>query len=228
VEITNNKMESYTEENYLKAIYALSDHGLLQVNTKALSESLNNKPSTVSDMLRKLSEKQLIYYKKYNGAKLTGLGKKKSLNIIRKHRLWELFLVKHFGFTWDEVHEVAEQLEHVKSDLLIEKLDQFLGFPTADPHGDPIPDAQGRFRSKNKTTLYKLKPGNQCIVTGIKDSSAAFLQYLNKIQIGLNTIIIIIESYSYDESILIQIDGNKELTISKQVSKNLYVKPVLS
>jgi DtxR family transcriptional regulator, Mn-dependent transcriptional regulator len=217
-------MESLTEENYLKAIYALSDHGVLQVNTKSLSESLSNKPSTVTDMLRKLSEKQLIHYKKYNGAKLTGLGKKKSLNIIRKHRLWELFLVRHFDFAWDEVHDVAEQLEHVKSDLLIEKLDQFLGYPVADPHGDPIPDANGRFRTTNKTTLRNIKTGKICYVTGIKDSSAAFLQYLNKIQIGLNTEIKVLELYPFDESMSILINGLKEITISGRVSENLFVK----
>src|SRR6478752_3743676 len=144
---------SLTEENYLKAIYHLSEDGTIDVSTNAISDALNTKPASVSDMLKKLSQKEVINYIKYQGVSLTPSGRKIALQIIRKHRLWEVFLVEKLKFNWDEVHEIAEQLEHIQSNLLIERLDEFLGFPPFDPHGDPIPNERGEMKAKKHTPL---------------------------------------------------------------------------
>jgi DtxR family transcriptional regulator, Mn-dependent transcriptional regulator len=168
-------MLTYTEENYLKAIYHLSDHGKSEVSTNAISDSLKTKPASVSDMLRKLSDKNVINYIKYQGVTLTAKGKKEALQIIRKHRLWEVFLVEKLKFNWDEVHEIAEQLEHIQSKLLIKRLDEFLGFPQHDPHGDPIPNEDGEMTPKKQVSLSEVRVGSQGIVMGLKETSPLFL-----------------------------------------------------
>lgn len=216
-------MFSLSEENYLKAIFHLERSFPTGVSTNALAEEMSTKASSVTDMIKRLSEKKLVAYKKYQGVKLSKIGREAAVDIIRKHRLWEVFLVNKLGFAWDEVHEVAEQLEHIKSDKLIKELDRFLDFPKRDPHGDPIPDSNGNFAISNKVLLAELNKGESGICIGVKDSSAEFLQYLDKNNIALGQVIDILEKESFDQSMLINLNG-KELKISNVISSNLYIK----
>lgn len=216
-------MFSLSEENYLKAIFHLETAYKSGVSTNALAEEMQTKASSVTDMVKRLSDKDLVNYRKYQGVKLSEAGKTAAIEVIRKHRLWEVFLVDKLGFNWDEVHEVAEQLEHIKSEKLTNELDKFLEYPKRDPHGDPIPDAQGNFTVANQALLSELKKGDTGICVGVKDSSAEFLQYLDKNKISLGKKIQVIEKEDFDQSMLIKIDEN-ELRISSQISGNLYIK----
>lgn len=214
---------SFAEENYLKAIYHLSSAGQKQVNTNAIADRLETKPASVSDMIRKLSDKGVITHVKYQGVNITEQGKKSALWVIRKHRLWEVFLVDKLNFHWDEVHEIAEQLEHIRSSLLIARLDEFLEFPKFDPHGDPIPDAEGIISSKPRVILSEQKKGTVCELVSLKDTSNPFLNYLDRIGMSIGTKIEIIDLIEFDGSVEIKIDENKNLNISKQVADNLLV-----
>jgi len=214
---------SFAEENYLKAIYHLSSAGQLQVNTNAIAEKLNTKPASVSDMIRKLSDKEVISYVKYQGVNITKKGKKRALLVIRKHRLWEVFLVSKLGFHWDEVHDIAEQLEHIKSSLLIARLDEFLGFPKFDPHGDPIPDEEGVISSKPRIILSDLGLGEEAELVSMKDTGNAFLKYLDRIQLKIGSKIQTMEIMEFDGSREILSNGDKKITISQQVADNLLV-----
>jgi DtxR family Mn-dependent transcriptional regulator len=216
-------MLSLSEENYLKAIYHLQSKSKTTVSTTLLSEHIKNKASSVTDMLKKLSEKKLVEYKKYQGVKLSSIGEKKALKIIRKHRLWEVFLVEKLNFNWDEVHEVAEQLEHIKSEKLTEELDRFLNYPKRDPHGDPIPNQNGEFEVLNKTLLSELEPNESGICVGLRDTSSAFLTYLDKQGIALGKDLKVIEKEPFDESMLIEFE-QKKLRISGLTAHNLYIK----
>ncbi|GJM61157.1 metal-dependent transcriptional regulator [Persicobacter diffluens] len=213
---------SFVEENYLKAIYQLELENPSGVSTTALAEKTKTKPASVSDMLKKLAQKELIFYKKYQGAKLSKSGLQAALLVIRKHRLWEVFLVEHLSFSWDEVHEVAEQLEHIKSKLLIQRLDQFLGFPKEDPHGDPIPNENGEIIEIPKILLSDFTTGKKAQISAVKESSPLFLQYLDKIKAGIGSNIIIQERIAFDNSLEILLDG-RTLYISEEVAKNIYV-----
>ena len=214
---------SQTEENYLKAIFSLSLVTTKAVSTNSIAEKLATKASSVTDMVKKLSEKKLVDYKKYQGVSLTIKGKEIAVRIIRKHRLWEVFLVKHLDFSWDEVHDVAEQLEHVKSVKLTQQLDAYLEYPTHDPHGDPIPDAHGNIAHHTEIMLSSLEVNDTCIVVGVKDSSTSFLKYLDSSGIKLGTNIQLLSKEAFDNSMSIAI-GAKNLSISQQISKNLFVK----
>lgn len=214
---------TFSEENYLKTIYHLTNLSNSEVSTNAIAEMMETKASSVTDMLRKLSEKDLVNYKKYQGVSLTEKGNLFAKMIVRKHRLWEVFLVEKLDFSWDEVHDIAEQLEHIKSEQLINKLDDFLGNPTEDPHGDPIPDAQGRMVKTDKQLLSDLAVNQTGICVGVKDSSADFLKYLDKQEIALGSKIEIISKETFDLSIKIKV-GAKELTISNKIASNLFVK----
>ena len=214
---------TFSEENYLKAIYHLTSVTDTEVSTNAIAEMMETKASSVTDMLRKLAEKDLVHYKKYQGVSLTDKGLLSAKMIVRKHRLWEVFLVDKLNFAWDEVHDIAEQLEHIKSEQLINKLDDFLGNPTEDPHGDPIPDAQGRMAKMDKQLLSDLAINQTGICVGVKDSSAEFLKYLDKQEIALGSKIEIIFKESFDLSTKIKVNG-KELTISNKIANNLFVK----
>lgn len=216
-------MLSFTEENYLKAIYHLSLSGKQDVSTNSISEMLKTKPASVSDMIKKLSEKGVISYQKYQGVNVSKKGKKEALQIIRKHRLWEVFLVDKLNFKWDEVHDIAEQLEHIKSPLLIKKLDEFLGFPKVDPHGDPIPDENGDIVIGTKIPLSEIEPNKQVIVTGVENSESDFLSHLDKINIGLGAKITITDKNNFDGSMQIAIVGQPSVFISQQVAENLLV-----
>lgn len=216
-------MFSFSEENYLKAIFHLERSYKTGVSTNALAEEMETKASSVTDMVKKLAEKELVEYKKYQGVKLSQRGMETAVEVIRKHRLWEFFLVEKLRFSWDEVHEVAEQLEHIKSDKLIHELDRFLGFPQRDPHGDPIPDAQGNFSVSNQFLLAELEKGEEGVCVGVKDSSKEFLQYLDKNRISLGKEIKVMEKESFDQSMLIAF-GGENIRISNRVSNNLYIK----
>ena len=211
-----------SEENYLKVIYHLSAVSPKGVNTNAIAGMLDTKASSVTDMLKKLSEKDLVKYKKYQGASLTEKGNLNAKMIVRKHRLWEVFLVEKLNFTWDEVHEIAEELEHIKSEKLIDKLDAFLNFPDFDPHGDPIPNKDGEIKKVQKQLLSEAKINVAYKCVGVKDSSAEFLQYLDKQKIALGSTFKIIEIDAFDDILHIEIN-NKKLTISNKIATNLYV-----
>lgn len=216
-------MLSFTEENYLKTIYRLSEDGSKAVLTSEIAELMSTKAASVTDMIKKLSGKNLIGYEKYYGVKITKQGKSEALMVIRKHRLWETFLVEKLNFSWDEVHDVAEQLEHIQSGLLIEKLDEFLGFPTSDPHGHPIPDKNGKINSVRQIPLAEAVGNKKCFVRSVKDGSPSFLQYLSKIGVYINASILILEKVEFDGSLEIMIDGKKKVFISRDAAQNLLV-----
>lgn len=216
-------MFSFSEENYLKAIFHLEKSYQTGVSTNALAEEMETKASSVTDMVKKLAEKKLVEYKKYQGVKLSQRGNDTAVEVIRKHRLWEFFLVEKLKFSWDEVHEVAEQLEHIKSEKLIRELDRFLGFPKRDPHGDPIPDAQGNFSVSNQQLLAELQKGEKGVCVGVKDSSKEFLQFLDKNNISLGKEIEVMEKESFDQSMQISFCGNN-IRISSVIANNLYIK----
>jgi DtxR family Mn-dependent transcriptional regulator len=215
-------MLSLSEENYLKAIYHLQV-AKQSVTTNELSAFLKTKASSVTDMLKKLSEKNLVDYKKYQGVTLSSKGESTALKVVRKHRLWEVFLVEKLNFNWDEVHDIAEQLEHIKSEELTDKLDAFLNYPKRDPHGDPIPNRDGEFTVSNKTVLSDLEIGEKGVCVGVKDSSTDFLNYLDKQGIALGQSILIKDKEVFDRSMLIDFDNNM-LRISEQIADNLYIK----
>jgi DtxR family Mn-dependent transcriptional regulator len=213
-------MISFTEENYLKAIYHLSEGGHRGVLTNELAEAMQTKAASVTDMVKKLSAKELIKYEPYYGVHITATGKSQALQVIRKHRLWETFLVQKLGFAWDEVHEVAEQLEHIHSARLIDKLDEYLGFPTVDPHGDPIPDPRGKVKTLPLISLDQMKPGSKGVITSVKDSDPGLLKYLDKIGAVPGKKIQVVNREDYDESIEVIIE-RKKVFVSKEVSKNI-------
>ena len=215
-------MLSITEENHLKAIFHLSSDGNKDVSTNAIADSLKTKAPSVTDMLKKLSEKKLVNYKKYQGSFLTEDGRKTALNIIRKHRLWEVFLVNKLNFNWDEVHDIAEQLEHIKSEKLINELDKFLDYPAKDPHGDPIPNPAGFIKYTTKLVLSDLAIGETGKFVGIKDSSSTFLKLLDKRKISLGSNIKVLHQEDFDQSIYIGLDETN-LTISVKSANNIYV-----
>lgn len=214
---------TFSEENYLKIIYHLTAVFDSDISTNAIAEKMETKASSVTDMLKKLAEKDLVNYVKYQGVSLTEKGKLSAKMIVRKHRLWECFLVEKLDFSWDEVHDVAEQLEHIKSEKLINKLDEFLNFPTEDPHGDPIPNAQGQMVNIKKQLLSEFEKNQIGICVGVKDTSSDFLKYLDKQEIALGSEIEIIEKESFDSSFRIRV-GTKEMTISNKIASNLYIK----
>jgi DtxR family transcriptional regulator, Mn-dependent transcriptional regulator len=216
-------MLTQSEENYLKAIYSLSEDQVDAISTNLLSEKMSTKPSSVTDMVKKLSEKELISYQKYQGCELTALGKKTALQIIRKHRLWEVFLVNKLNFGWDEVHEVAEQLEHIQSTKLTDHLEEYLGFPKVDPHGDPIPDKNGVFEKINKSiALSDVNVNFEGIVVGVEDGSTGFFQFLKRYEIGLGTEIKVLEKFNFDLSVLVLING-KEISFSSVVANKIFI-----
>ncbi len=213
------------EENYIKAIYKLQE-GDQAVTTNALAYELDTKPASVTDMAKKLKEKKLIDYEKYQGITLTPEGRKTALQVVRRHRLWECFLVDKLSFSWEEVHELAEELEHVRSEKLINRLSDFLGNPVIDPHGDPIPDAQGKMAKPRPQTPLDQANAKRLVVTAVSDQSTALLAFLNAKGIQLGTQIEIVAHYEFDNSIEIKMKHLPSLTISEQVAKNIMVRPL--
>jgi DtxR family transcriptional regulator, Mn-dependent transcriptional regulator len=217
---------TYSEENYLKIIYHLSASAPKgSITTNAIAAEMESKPSSVTDMVQKLADKGFVDYKKYQGVSLTEEGRFTALMIVRKHRLWEVFLLEKLDFSWDEVHDVAEQLEHIKSEKLINKLEEFLDFPTEDPHGDPIPDRSGKLPKMDKKLLSEIAVGKKVICVGVKDSSAVFLQYLDKQQIALGSEMEVLAKEDFDLSVQLRVNG-REMAVSNKIASNLFVKTV--
>lgn len=214
---------SHTEENYLKAIFKLQEKDRAEVSTNDIARLVNTRAASVTDMLKRLADKNLVHYKKYQGVCLTDLGKKAAINIIRKHRLWESFLVDKLNFKWDEVHDIAEQMEHVESEELINRLNEFLGFPEYDPHGDPIPSKNGVFAGKEMNVLHDMPVGFIGIISGVNEHSQAFLNHLDKINIKLGVQVKVEDRNDYDNSFWISIGSTEPVFISKEVAKNLLV-----
>ncbi len=217
-------MNSFTEENYLKAIFKLSQKTDEGVSTNSIAESLETKASSVTDMIKKLSDKKLVNYKKYQGVNLTKKGKEIAVSIIRNHRLWEVFLVEKLNFKWDEVHDLAEDLEHINSKKLTDQLDAFLEYPKYDPHGDPIPDKNGNIQRHQDITLADLKTGDEGIVVGVKEHSKSYLNYLETINLVLGTEIKVNEIVDFDRSMSVSVNKSNDVNISHQASKNLIIK----
>lgn len=217
-------MTTSTEENYLKAIYHLSTGNQNSVLTSAIAGSLSTSAASVTDMIKKLSEKNMVEYERYHGVKITRKGEKVALSIIRRHRLWEVFLMDTLKFKWDEVHDLAEELEHVSSDELTKRLDAFLGFPKFDPHGDPIPDTNGKVHSNGQVLLSEITKKGKYILSGVNDHSPSFLQYLEKKGLIPGSTFSIVEMDEFDNSMQIIFSNKKSIFISKEVSKNLLVR----
>lgn len=215
-------MVTLSEENYLKAIYHIGKQGEKAVSTNAIAEQMDTKASSVTDMIKKLDEKGLVNYVKYQGVSLTEKGRLTAATVVRKHRLWEVFLVDKLNFSWEEVHDVAEQLEHIKSDKLINELDAFLDFPERDPHGDPIPDKDGNLKTIKSVNILKAKTGSKGVLISVSDSSDVFLKYLNKNHLALGDSIEIIDFEPFDKSITIK-TKHKKMIISKEVAENLFL-----
>ncbi|MEZ4857230.1 MAG: metal-dependent transcriptional regulator [Flavobacteriaceae bacterium] len=215
-------MLTLAEENYIKNIFHLQQTFPEGVSTNAIAEKLETKPSSATDMVQKLAEKNLLTYVKYKGTTLTENGKNIAANIIRKHRLWEVFLLEKLHFQWDEVHEIAEQLEHIQSEDLINRLDKFLDFPSVDPHGDPIPDKNGNFKKTEKKLLSKLTKGQKGICVGVKESGSDFLKYLDKRNIRIGVELMVLEKDDFDGSMTLQVN-NENYFITAKISENLYV-----
>lgn len=214
---------SQTEENYLKTIFQLAQTDGSRIPNLAIAQQLNINPATVTEMLKKLAEKKWIDYSRTGGASLTKDGRVFALHVIRKHRLWETFLVKNLNFSWDEVHEVAEQLEHIQSQKLLHQLDEFLGFPKFDPHGDPIPDADGNFPTSKAILLSDCRVGEQRKFVAVANHSSAFLQYLSKIGLEISETIEIEEIQDFDQSMNVNLGGNRKTVFSSEVCKGLLV-----
>jgi len=211
------------EEDYLKMLFHLTvENDQKKAGTNKLAEHLNVSPASVNAMLKKLKIKELVDYQKYGKLQLTAQGKNIAIQLIRKHRLWETFLYQHMNFKWEEVHEVAEQLEHIKSDKLIEELDKFLGHPQRDPHGAIIPNTNGEYLEVNKMTLAEIEEGKTCRLVSVKDESAVFLKFVSKIGLSLNSKILVQEVQAFDQSLTIIFD-KKEETVSHKFATHVFV-----
>ena len=218
-------MNTFAEENYLKAILNISFNTNKKVSTNEISKVLRTSPASVTDMLKKLLEKKLVKYEKYKGVELSNSGKQYAINILRKHRLWETFLVEHLGFSWSEVHEIAEELEHIKSTKLIDKLDAFLGYPKFDPHGEPIPSKEGVISNVKSTSLDQMEVVFTGHVLGVTIDDKLFLDYLTKLNIKIGTKIEIIQIIDFDKSLIVRIE-NIQNHISFDVAKNILIKNI--
>lgn len=216
---------SNSEENYIKAVYHLQQNSA-NVTTNELAAELKTKPASVTDMLKKLKAKKLINYEKYKGFRLSANGNKLALSIVRKHRLWEFFLVEKLQFGWDEVHEVAEELEHITSKKLIDKLDDFLGNPQYDPHGDPIPNKDGIIKLRKQIKLTDLEINKVGIVSSVGNQSSELLELLKHKNIVIGSKVEIKKKFSFDQSIEIKVQNQPVITISKELSDSLFVKLV--
>ena len=214
---------STSEENYLKTIFHLQTKDD-NVTTNELAERLQTKPASITDMMKKLKTRKLVNYQPYQGFRLTAEGKKIALNIIRRHRLWEYFLAEKLKFSWDEVHEVAEQLEHVSNRKLIDKLDEYLAYPKFDPHGDPIPDINGKMETSKQISLYELHPNKPARICYVANQSELLLEHLQEKKIKLGAMIIVKRKFTFDDSLEIKLDNKSVLTISGQLAKNIFVK----
>ena len=216
---------THTEENYLKAIFKANEKTAHTATTNTIASYINASAASVTDMMKKLANKDLIVYERYKGARLSQSGSKLATDLIRKHRLWETFLVDKLDFSWEEVHDIAEELEHIQSEKLIQKLDEFLGFPKYDPHGDPIPNAEGRFTLREQKSLSVCNKETEGVVVGVKNHETKFLQHLNELSIKLGTVLKIIDKSGYDHSLKVMIDQDRIQTITDSTAQNLLIRP---
>jgi DtxR family Mn-dependent transcriptional regulator len=216
-------MQSFTEENYLKTIYYLATRQAGEVSTNALAEMTATKAASVTDMLRKLADKQLIHYKKYQGVRLTEEGERLALQVIRRHRLWEVFLVEKLGFGWEAVHDIAEELEHVRSEELVSRLDTYLGCPQFDPHGDPIPTLAGDMPQTGYRKLSDATAGENLRLMAVLEHSTEFLQHLDHSDLRLGSVVSVSEINAFDKSVLVAIESGRLVFVSHEVAKNLLV-----
>ena len=217
---------SSTEENYLKAIFKVCERSDKPASTNDVAILLNTKAASVTDMLKRLSEKSLINYVKYKGVTLTYTGKKIATSLLRKHRLWEVFLTDKLNFGWEEVHEIAEQLEHIQSEELTNRLEEFLDHPKFDPHGDPIPDRKGKFEYRQQVLLADLNKNTNSVIVGVNEHGTEFLQYLEKLNLILGSKLVVLDTFTYDNSLLVQVNDQVEQTISAKVAKNIFVQKI--
>lgn len=216
---------SFTEENYLKCLYHFTaEIGCSSTNTKNISNELNVKPATVTSMMKKLKEKCLVDYEKYGKVRLTDSGKNTAIQLIRKHRLWEVFLVEKLQFSWDEVHEVAEQLEHIQSPKLIDHLDAFLDHPETDPHGDPIPNPQGNIKHLDRRNLTEAQEGELCELVSVDDSHSDLLLFLHEMEIHLHSKMVIRRKIAFDGSLLVQLEKGQEIMLSDKMASQLMIR----
>ena len=211
------------EENYLKAVFKITENDDKAASTNAIAAMMTTSAASVTDMLKRLAGKGLLHYEKHRGVVLSERGGELATNLVRKHRLWEVFLVKMLDFSWDKVHDIAEQLEHVQSDELVERLDGFLDRPQFDPHGDPIPDANGKMTMRKQILLSSLDPEDQAVLVGVQESTTTFLQYLDKMRLSLGTKFQVVERFGYDGSMKIVLIEGEEITLSPKVCENLFV-----
>jgi DtxR family transcriptional regulator, Mn-dependent transcriptional regulator len=220
-------MYSFTEENYIKAIYKLQEKSAVAISTNAIAEVMQTKAASVTDMIKKLSEKDLLSYERYKGVELTELGSKMAIELIRKHRLWETFLHDKLNFTWDEVHDIAEQLEHIHSTKLIDSLDEFLGFPKNDPHGDPIPSKNGLIHKLELFKISEMGIGEKGIISGVVSHTSLFLQHLEKNGLVLGTKIELLAKSDFDHSMKIRIENSNPIMISNEVARNILLNKLI-
>ncbi len=213
---------TWSEENYLKTIFHLQQ-GQEAVSTNAVADKLQTRAASVTDMLKKLNAKKLLHYKPYYGFYLSAEGKKMAMHIIRRHRLWEVFLSQKLGFGWDEVHVLAEELEHLSNKKLIDRLDEYLGFPATDPHGDPIPDSKGKLVQADQISLNELPVQQPALLVSVSNQSKELLEDLTEKKIAIGTKIEVRKKSLFDESLEIKV-RNKHLTLTAQLAKHLYVK----
>jgi DtxR family Mn-dependent transcriptional regulator len=213
---------STSEENYIKAIYHLQGDDVT-VTTNELARELKTKPASVTDMMKKLKTKKLLHYQPYQGFRLSNEGSKVALGIIRRHRLWEYFLAEKLKFSWDEVHAIAEHMEHVSSKKLIDKLDEFLGFPRVDPHGDPIPDANGKIETSKQVCITELALNKPALVSHVSDQSREILELLKHKNISIGTRVEVKKRFDFDHSMEIKIRQQQPFNISEQLAKNIFV-----
>lgn len=219
-------MLTTSEEKYLKAIYKISQKKGIPVATNDLAEELSTSAASVTEMIKKLFEKKFVEYQRYQGTLLTTEGSKLATQLVRRHRLWECFLVEKLSYGWDEVHDLADQLEHIKSDELVNRLEEFLNFPRFDPHGDPIPDRTGRFTIRAQFPLSTLNISDKAEVVGVAIHDSQFLRYLGEMNLEIGTQLEILERFEYDGSMRVQIDGHLPTLISPIIAKNIHVKKI--
>ncbi|MBI3143544.1 MAG: metal-dependent transcriptional regulator [Bacteroidetes bacterium] len=211
------------EENYLKAIFKLSDGALGNISTNSIAMEMSTSAASVTDMLKRLADKDMVDYERYKGASLTNNGLDMAKRLVRKHRLWEVFLTEKLGFAWDEIHEIAEELEHIGSNALTERLDRYLGYPRFDPHGDPIPDAAGAIVHRSCEQLSMVKPGQSGQVVGVGNSNSSFLQFLNKLSIGIGSHIRVDDCFEFDGSLKVTVNHGAQHTLSDRAAANLFI-----
>lgn len=218
-------MYTKAEENYLKCIFHLEQEQKGPIATNAIAQKMHTKASSATDMIQRLADKELVAYRRYKGTSLTKDGIAVAVAVVRKHRLWEVFLVEKLNFQWDEVHEIAEQLEHIQSEELITRLDTFLDHPDYDPHGDPIPDKDGNIKKTEKKVLSEMSKNQQGILVGVRETSGEFLQYLDKRKIAIGSKIKVLGVEFFDGSMIIQVK-KEQFFISKKIAENLYIQVV--